>query len=197
LRKLQAAAELAQQKNAVAAEQQLATISQMAEPKLSQSMNWQPTWERGLDEVLEQLRREFGVRVLIDWDALATQGWNPWLKVPGVEQQKTVQEFLDQLTQAMELGWRMVDAQTVEITSLERLRVRMDLEVYSLADLARTGLTAERIRDLLNAVIGVQAGRAGAIWYYDAPTQSLSILAPQWLQRQIAPILDRLRNRPR
>lgn len=174
----------------------LPTRSHLARERLEHALQWPPSWGRGLDEVLEQLRRETGLRVLVDWDALSPLGWTAAVKVPGNVSSRTAREFLDQLTQAMELGWRIVDQQTVEITTHERLRARTDLEMYSLADLARTGLTAERIRDLLNAVIGVQAGRAGAIWYYDAATQSLWILAPQWLHQQVEPILERLRNKP-
>ncbi len=194
--KLKAAAELAKQENTVAATEVLETQTASAATNLNQPLNWAPHWERSLDDVLERLRRDTGLRVLVDWDAIVSQGWNPTLRVPGNIRSRSAREFLDQLTQSMELAWRIVDSQTVEITTHERMRVRQDLEIYSLADLAKTGLTAERIRDLLNAVLGVQAGRAGAIWYYDSPTQSLWILAPQWLHQQVEPVLDRLRNKP-
>jgi hypothetical protein len=83
-------------------------------------------------QVLQQVTRETDLQFLIDWQALAQMGWTPAAEAVLVADGAPLGEALRDMLQPMELTYRVIDANTVQITSLPADKNRWDIEFHSL-----------------------------------------------------------------
>jgi hypothetical protein len=66
---------------------------------------------------------------------LAAAGWNPDGEVPFTADAESLSTALTRLAESMDLDWRAIDADTLELTTTEALAARPDLELYRREDL--------------------------------------------------------------
>ncbi len=95
------------------------------------------------------------------------------------------------------LGFRAIDEQTLQITTLEGLREFLELEFYPVRDLLPAGATAAEdfvaeIKTELAAARWSDTGGPGAM-AVDPVSQSLLVLHNQPVQRQLEELLARRR----
>jgi hypothetical protein len=71
--------------------------------------------------------------ILVDWPALADQRTWPHSRMTVSSTDAPWTDALDAALAPLGLGWRVVDARTIEITSLEKIRREPLLQVYRLS----------------------------------------------------------------
>lgn len=155
------------------------------------TMNFVPPTR--LTRVADHIKRTAGLRVLIDWRALAAAGWTPEGEVKAGVAGLPLAAFLDHLCRRMEIAWRVIDSGTVELTSREALLTTPDLEVYPLA--ADDGAA---LIGLVQKQLGAQLFGPGApgVLRYDAASQALLARLPQPAQRKLIELVAKLKQAP-
>jgi hypothetical protein len=100
-------------------------------------------------------------------------------------------DALDDLVEPLELAWRVVDEETLEITSRSALAERVEFELYPL-DKATTEAAAETMIQKLRHELGdeqfTEAGGKGQL-RFDPAAKCLLAMLPQPLQRKLAVLL--------
>jgi Zn-finger nucleic acid-binding protein len=144
------------------------------------TMNFVPPTRLG--RVAEYAKRATGVRMLVDWRALAEVGWTPEGEVKTGVANQSFATFLDRLTRRMEITWRVIDSTTVELTTPAALAVAPDVEVYPVAATDGAELIARLQKDLGMDLFAM--GAPGAL-RYDSVGQALIARLPQPAQRKL------------
>src|SRR5204863_1673594 len=91
------------------------------------SLNYsQPT---RLVTVLQRLGETAGVRILVDWHDVASAGWNPAGEASLVASNQPLAAALDALLNPLDLTWRIIDGQTLQVVTPARLAEQGELEV--------------------------------------------------------------------
>ncbi|QDU97743.1 hypothetical protein Pla8534_55970 [Lignipirellula cremea] len=150
-----------------------------------------------LTTVLDRLQNESGVRLLVDWQAIGEEGWNPSAEVTLSVEKGTLGAALDDLLTRMNLTVRVLDANLLQVTTPQRLAESLDVEMYPAGDLLREGDTAEALLKRIRAKVGETAfadkGGPGEI-AYDAASQHVVAVLPQPLQVELKAALHALRG---
>jgi hypothetical protein len=148
------------------------------------TMNFVPPTRIG--KVGEHLKRSAGLRMLVDWRAIGAAGWTPEGEVKAGVANQPLSDFLNRLTGRMEIAWRVVDSQTVELTTPSALAANPDVEVYPLAVADGDALLAD-----LKAKLGAEHFAPGstAALVYDPRSQALIARLPQPAQRKLVELL--------
>ncbi|HEY5315271.1 MAG TPA: hypothetical protein VIK18_22255, partial [Pirellulales bacterium] len=102
-----------------------------------------------LRSLVHELGQAAGVRVLIDWRSLAEAGCRPQSLVSLVVDQQPLAAALDQLLAPLELSYRVVAPETIEIASVRALRARPELDVYPASQLLEAAAAGERPTDVI------------------------------------------------
>ena len=89
-----------------------------------------------LTKILKRLADDTDSRIVINWEALHALQWNSNAEAKLIVDGALFSETLEQLLGPMELGYRIVDSKTIEITSQNVLHDRQEIEFYPLAGLA-------------------------------------------------------------
>lgn len=102
--------------------------------KLSAKINQHTTftflaWAR-LADVVRQWQEMSGLAILVDWSALAGAELGPASTLACAAIDRPWHEALDGVLEPLGLGWRAVDGQTIQITSLEALEKTERIEFY-------------------------------------------------------------------
>ncbi|MCY2988419.1 MAG: hypothetical protein NTY19_11220 [Planctomycetota bacterium] len=145
-----------------------------------------------LVRILDQLRKDTGVQVLVDWQAVAELGWNPEAETTLAAQAQTLGAALDSLLRPLDLAYRVIDGQTLEITTPARLAARPEVEFYPAGALLPEPQTPEPLIERIRGELGLlAAGPAapGGVFYFDPPSQYLIAALPQPQQRRLAELL--------
>jgi hypothetical protein len=144
------------------------------------TMNFVPPTRLG--RVAEYAKRATGVRLLVDWRALAETGWTPEGEVKTGVANQSFATFLDRLTRRMEITWRVIDSTTVELTTPAALAAAPDVEVYPVAATDGAELIARLQKELGSDLFA--AGAPGVL-RYDSVGQALIARLPQPAQRKL------------
>lgn len=148
------------------------------------TMNFVPPTR--LTRVADHIHRTTGLRVLIDWRALAEAGWTPEGEVKAGVASQPLTMFLDRLTNRMEIAWRVIDAGTVQLTTREGLSAAPDVEVLPIAVDNGGALIANLQKELGPALF---APAAPGVLRYDNVSKALIARLPQPAQRKLVEIL--------
>lgn len=148
------------------------------------TMNFVPPTRIG--KVGEHLKRSASLRMLVDWRAIGAVGWTPEGEVKAGVANQPLRDFLNRLTARMEIAWRVIDSQTVELTTPSALVANPDVEVYPVAVADGDSLVAD-----LKAKLGAEHFAPGstAALVYDARSQALIARLPQPAQRKLVELL--------
>mgnify|MGYP002623671151 CR=1 FL=1 len=168
--------------------------TQRAQPKLKTSVRAVYHVEKPLTKILAHLEKAADVNILVDWQALGEVGWPPHSNAAVVADGVPLSKALDELLGPMDLTWRALDENTLQVTSVQALTSQAELEVYPVGKvLAAEGIPALRLIDGLQKELGpglfVAAGGPYEI-RFDAPSKSLLVRLPQAQQRVIEGILE-------
>jgi hypothetical protein len=145
-----------------------------------------------LGEIFRWWSGELGAAVLVDWPALETQGLRPHTRLLASANQKPWGEAMTAVLKPLGLGWRAVDAHTVEITSLDKMRTEPVVELYRVAAGATTtgAELLEQVRRL-GSEAGADAQSATMAVFYDEAHRVLMVRQGAAVQRRVAEWLAR------
>lgn len=154
-----------------------------------------PKFEVPIQIFLNQVQQQTGVNVIVDWNSLIEEGWNPNTHVASGFDEPTVGDMLDELTHSMDVGWRVINPNTFEITSNEIVNETTPLEFYSCAKILAGTLNAEQlVVAVRQALQSANRNLDRARIYFDAETQCFIVVAPESIHRQIDAIVSRLKK---
>ncbi|HMO15560.1 MAG TPA: hypothetical protein PKD64_16015 [Pirellulaceae bacterium] len=146
-----------------------------------------------LEFILDHLETDFGVTVLVDWDALAGEGWNPDVLVPWDPENRNIVEMMDDLTHAMKLEWRLITPNLIQLTTRKKFIEDLMIEVYPLSNYPNSKLEKSQLGNLIERQLASVVGAVpGAIVAYNPKYECILAVAPQDLQFQISKTLRRL-----
>ena len=142
---------------------------------------------------LTQLQQQTGVNVIIDWNALLEAGWNPNTHVASGFEEPTVGDMLDELTHSMDVGWRVINVNTFEITSKDVIAETVVLEFYSCARILAGTLNSEQlVLSVKQALQSANRNLNRARIHFAGEIQSFIVVAPESIHRQMEAIVARL-----
>jgi hypothetical protein len=149
--------------------------------------------ERPLLDLLSEWTKQTGVPVLVDWSALALEGWTPSTATAWTTGETTAREALDGLCEANEWVYRWLPIGTVHIMSRAAAASRETVQLYPLAPWTSEGHSSQQAGErLYQAARQVASAPDDVVLVIDAPSQTAlvrtDVLAHQALrQGQPAP----------
>lgn len=171
----------------------LKSASASAESYISLPLAQRYSYPTPIEALLTRIHRQSDVMILVDWNAVAREGWTPATLIPGQFNEATPISAAKELAASMDLTVRVVDSRTLELTSYDAAASRSDLELFYCGDIINGALTEEHLIDLFNRTIGPQLNSTPGVKVdYDPELKSIIAYAPQPLQRQIEAIIKRL-----
>jgi DNA-directed RNA polymerase subunit RPC12/RpoP len=143
-----------------------------------------------LAEILRRLGETAKVRILVDWQALAALGWNPDGEGTLVVEGKPLSEALSSLLAPMDLAWRAVDEQTLQVTSAAVLEKTPELEIHPAGDLAADAAAGDALLARLRGALAIAEEEAsGFALRFDPASRSILASLPQPRQRDVERLL--------
>jgi hypothetical protein len=150
-----------------------------------------------LVKVVERLGTAGKLRILIDWQSLATVGWTTETEATLLADKLPLGEALTRLLEPMDLAWRVVDENTLQILSQQTLADSVELEFYKLdglaADPAAGDALVQRIMSTLGEELFSDGGGSGEI-RYDAAGNCLLVSLSQPEQQALDKLLASWRD---
>jgi hypothetical protein len=148
--------------------------------------------------ILKRLEKEGRVRILVDWRALAAEGWNADGEGILSVENKPLGDALTELLKPMDLAWRAVDEQTVQVTTLTALDQILELEVYPVGKLAANAAEGEALlARLQNAVASPGTDEAEGAMRFDSISGCIIASLPQPKQRVVEKLLAEWAREPK
>ncbi len=141
-------------------------------------------------QVLQQITRDTGLQILVDWYALGQMGWNPAAEITLVSEDQPLGQALSDMLGPMDLTFRTIDATTVQVTSLEADSTRWDIEFHSLEELLAGSSDIDSWMEALEEAMQ-QSGLddANGVYRYDPISRHLIAAFPPAQQRWLADLL--------
>jgi hypothetical protein len=162
---------------------------------LEQTISLRPWQEQTIGQLAMALGRQASLQILIDWPALHAAGWSPEDTERFFCEQQALEAALDAWLRTKGLTYRVIDAQTLEITTPQALAGTHDVEMYRLkADDGSTVDLKSVTQQLLNQLgeATFQPEGSGAL-AYDELSGTLIVSLPQPDQAVVARIIASLR----
>lgn len=151
------------------------------------SMNFRQPTE--LRSVIDELARLANVRVLVDWQSLAAARCWPQSLVSLVIDKQPLAAALEALLGPLDLSYRVVAPRTIEVSSIDALEARPELDVYPVGqvlDMAPPGESpAEAIAGWFRSRLPEVAWGVGTGWRYDRESACLLVRQDVTNQRRI------------
>ena len=141
--------------------------------------------------ILRRLEKEGEIRILVDWQSLAAEGWNADGEGTLSVQDRPLGEALSELLRPMDLTWRAIDEQTVQVTTLSALHQTLELEVYPAGNLAADAGAGNALLARLRASLTPAENEEsrGAL-FFDPVSGSILASLPQPQQQQVEKLLE-------
>ena len=147
----------------------LETRSTLAKTRLEKPITLNYSQPTRLVTILERLGDAAGTRIVVDWRDVASAGWNPAGEATLVASNQPLAAALDSLLKALDLTWRIVDSQTLQVVTPARLAEQGELELYKVDGSVVGGATAEALIGQIRAALGegtfISGGGSGEIRY--------------------------------
>jgi hypothetical protein len=140
-------------------------------------------WTR-LADVARYWREALGVSVLVDWRSLADVELAPDSLVACSATDQRWEDALDAILTPLDLTWRAVDGQTIQVTTRAAAHKLRTIEFYPVADLVRRKFSgADALVTALQQTLGPDATNTQFV--YDSGSGYLLVLAPGDAHRQL------------
>lgn len=150
-----------------------------------------------LGVIVSRIGKESGAHILMDWRGAAQMGWNPDAQLSFTSGGRPLAETLRALLEPMELTYRIVDRDLLQITSPMALDAAVELEFYPVAELLGAARTADQLLDAISAHLGAgllrDQGGLGVL-RFDPPSQCVLAALPQPQQQAVAAFLAGLKT---
>ena len=186
---------------------QLDSRTRQASPRLKTNVTLNFHQPLPLVKILEELaqaansagpaNRGPGLRILVDWRDIASGGWNPDAVTTLVTQDESLALALQKLLEPMDLAWRVVDGQTIQVVSPATLASRPEIELYLAGDLTKDDPTGAQliasIRETLGEDLFRDAGGPCEL-RFDLAGQTLVAALPQPKQQDLEAFLMTLQR---
>ena len=156
---------------------------------------WKAKHDTPILHFLADIQSATKVNVLVNWERLGEAGWNPRTEVPPHLEETTVGEILEELTHSMGLDYRVINSETLEITTLDDVNERSQLEVFSCHEILEGKLNEQQLVDVVRNALR-SSGENLSAWrvVFEPSIKSFVAVGPQTLHRQINAILQRIRK---
>ena len=135
--------------------------------------------------IVRRLAQEAGVSILIDWHAVAEAGWSPDAKTTLSVTGQPLSVALNTLLQPMELGYRIVDETTFQITTPAVLNSVAEVEFYPAAEFISGGLDSDSLLKKVRESLPEAFNQRGAALEFDTPSRCLLVRLPQSQQQTL------------
>jgi DNA-directed RNA polymerase subunit RPC12/RpoP len=143
-----------------------------------------------LGDILRRLGETAKIRILVDWQALSREGWNPDGEATLVVEGKPLSAALDALLSPMDLAWRAVDEQTLQVTSAAALEKTPELEIHPAGDLASDAAAGEALLARLRGALAIPEEESAEFAIrFDPVSRSILASLPQPRQRDVERLL--------
>lgn len=140
--------------------------------------------------IVRRLAQEAGVSILIDWHAIAAAGWNPDAETTLSVNGQPLSLALNTLLQPMDLGYRIVDETTFQITTPAALNSVADVEFYPVGDIVSGGMDPESLMKKVRESLPPETfNERDAALEFDAPSRCLLVRLPQSQQQSLEKLL--------
>ncbi len=170
---------------------------QQAGPKLLKPLSLNYSQPTRLVTILGKLGEVSGMRILVDWRDIANAGWNPAGEGTLVASNQPLADALESLLAPLDLTFRIIDAQTLQVVTPARMNEQAELEAYRVKDLFGKDVAPDELLAKLLASMGEDtfvAGGGNGELRYDVTGQCLLAWLPQPRQRELEAILVNLRD---
>lgn len=165
---------------------------ELARERLGVSVSLNFARKNRLPVILQRLSSETGIQIVVDWESLGAQGVETDTEASFVAVEQPLPEALDTLLAPLKLGYRVIDAETLQVSTQQRLAELIEIEFYRLPtsydDAAATALI-DRIRAAVGPARFQEMGGQGAI-RFDSRSHCLLVALPQADQRTVSRTLS-------
>ncbi len=137
--------------------------------------------------ILDYLQTETDLRLLVDWQSLATMGLGPSTPMTLSLAEQPLHSLLDSWLAPLTLDYRVIDAKTIQIGSQASLLAQPEIVLYPIKNLA--GSEAEKLIEEIKTTIGkpfFAADGATGFVTLDPSSRCLLVSLPQPQQRALA-----------
>jgi hypothetical protein len=146
-------------------------------------------------QILQQITRDTGLQILVDWHALSQMGWTPTAEITLVADDVPLGQALMALLGPMDLTFRTIDARTVQVTSPEADHARWDIEFHPLEGVLAAPSEIDLWRQQLEeAMRQARLDEADGVFRYDPISRHLIAAFSPSDQRWLADLLARWRT---
>jgi hypothetical protein len=152
-------------------------------------------WTR-LADVFAQWQQLSGVTILVDWSALSDVNLRPSSPIACSTIGKSWTEALESVLEPLGLSWWAVDAQTIQITSMDALDRIERVEFYAVpqkmrSEVASDDVLIESLQKQIEARPNKHGKSSSVHMELDQPSNRLIVRATPDTQRFLASLLDR------
>jgi hypothetical protein len=164
-----------------------------ARATLDRKLTLNYTTPTALGKILARLQKDSGVLVLVDWQALAADDIGPETQTRVAATARPLEEVLAAVAEPLDLACRVIDGDSMQLTTRSELSARPQLEAYALADLAGGEASAAALAKAL--VAQFNSAEVPLAAHVDAKSETLFLLAPQDVQIHTEKLIAAARNR--
>ncbi|PQO43410.1 hypothetical protein [Blastopirellula marina] len=143
-------------------------------------------------EIVEQLEDATGTVILIDWQSLLREGWNPDTKGTMLAIDVPLREALHTLLDPLDMDFRVINDRMLQIAMKSDVAQHSDVEFYPISDLADGPTRAAALINRLKADLALPDDPDIAL-IYDEPSKNLLVRLPQPKQAELAATLAQMR----
>jgi hypothetical protein len=150
-----------------------------------------------LERMIDRLQKATGACLLVDWQALETDGISPDSEATLKVKDQPIEAAVAQLVEPLELAWLKIDDRTFQITTVSAALGRQPVEFYRVADVVPARIAAAELLKRIQTEVAPKqwntTGGDGAA-YFDATSGYLLVSQPQPTQTEVRTWLDQLRT---
>lgn len=143
-----------------------------------------------LVKILDRFAEETGTQIVVDWQAAGEIGWPPDCDATVTLDKTPLREALERLLAPMDLTVRVIDAQTLQVTTPAALDRKPEIEAYNADDLAATPEEAKALLERIAASLG-----GDPVLRWDSPSKTVLARLPQPQHEKLAALFQQWREK--
>jgi hypothetical protein len=191
--KLDIAKKLADSPNDPALIEQAKSKYKHVHEKLASKTTYTAADPRPIEEVFAAIANDMKLTIVLDWQSLFPLGWNPNTEIAWSNAGKTFGESLNEIVSSMNIGYRWIDQTTLEITSRDKIRSSLEIEVYSIKPLIAEDQTDQKVMAIVEKTISAIIPRdSAAAIVYEPKCHAIVGLLPQSIHTRLQELLTLL-----
>lgn len=166
----------------------LASRTARASEKLDRPVTFTFLEPTPLTEVVQYVQHATGLTIAIDWRLLLAEGLTPNAAITCGVTDKPLGEALTTVLSPLGLGWRVINADSIELVTQTDAETRLEVEFYPVGDRLRAAVDPQQFVNRLSKEVGSDTwkGVGGeGVAVYDPPGGHLIVLQTQPIQRQV------------